>query len=177
MVATINPVPAFSSSKGLLAVEAYYPNSTASDGEESRDGDGVNQKSSILPRIVLSERGHEEGDRQYNHAKSAAYWDQACACYKSRQATTRPSTRYASTTFTTTTATGLITITPSNRPTLQPRPTSRPDPGGENDDGGGQAESQEIEVNPGDFAALYLGITGACLQRRSGVLVCTSNSL
>ncbi|KAK9899338.1 hypothetical protein P389DRAFT_47334 [Cystobasidium minutum MCA 4210] len=157
VVAALNPVPVFSSSKGLLAVTAFYPNSTTNTAN-----DGFNEDTSTIPRQTVSKRGHAHYDEDEGHE-----WDDECACYTSSSkptSTARPKTRtrYSTTVYSTTTAVGLVTITP--RPTAWP---ASPD---------GETEAQNLEIDPGAFAALYLGVSGACLQRRSGVLVCTSST-
>lgn len=160
IVAGLNPVPVFSSSKGLLSVTAYYPNSTS-----NTNNDGFNENTSTIPRRTMTKRAHEK-----HTDESEGEWDHACECFRPRTTgpaqlpTKKPKLKYGTTTYLTTTATGLITITP--------RPSRKPSPKNTDKD-----EAQNMEVDPGAFAALFLGVSGACLQRRSGVLVCTSTSL
>lgn len=150
----MNPVPVFSSSRGLLAVTAYYPNSSTNAAV-----DGFNENTSTIPRRTVTKRGHYHDDDEEER------FDDDCGCYITRKKpspTKKPKNEYATIPYSTTTEVGLVTMTP--RPTRTP---NRPQ----------DEEAQSLEVDPGAFAALFLGISGACLQRRSGVLVCTSNSL
>lgn len=161
IVASVNPVPVFSSSQGLLSVVALYPNSSSSsprkDVIQANIDKSTKSKGTRGNYEYLDKRGHQQ------------IWNEACACYKPKESSNHH--EYDTTTYTTTTATGLITLKPI--PTRKPKPTPTPKPKPRPE----EEEPQEMQVDPGAFAGPFLGMTGACLQRRSGVLVCTSNSL
>lgn len=162
IAASLNPVPIFSSSKGLMSVIALYPNSSL---PTAREPDGGSTRTSLEARNLLNYEYADSHDLE-KRGGQRTYWNDACACYRTRL---HPhSDEYDATTYTTTTATGLISFKPEpSRKPPKPEPTTTNPP----------KKSEEMQVDPGAFAGLFLGITGACLQRRSGVLVCTSNSL
>lgn len=156
-------MPVFSSSKGLLSVVAFYPNSSISTSPRPVRND---IKKAVQARDLSEYGSFHHYDMEVRG--QPVYWNEACACYKPGR---HPQDdEYDITTYITTTATALITLEPSStREPHRPKPTK----GSTNS----TTKSQEMRVDPGAFAGLFLGITGACLQRRSGVLVCTSNSL
>lgn len=150
-MASLNPVPVFSGSKGLLSVVSLYPNSS------------LPRKDRVDPEKAEKDtRPKPKADHELAERGEAKQWNAACGCYESAEGPKW--NEYDATTFTTTTATGLITHSP--KPTRKPKPKPKP-----------EDKPQGVQVDPGAFAGLFLGLTGACLQRHSGVLVCTSNSL
>lgn len=181
-------MPVFKNSQGLLRVVAAYPNITDHIN-------GVKSKPKLKRDLLHSVPIFDSLQMEKRTKFVTEYWDEGCACLltvtstivhtdktiKTRHHTTtidskpthhasnnaliqhRGNTRsYGTTTYTTTTATGYITPKPHTN--TRPNP---PDPTG----------VSAINVDAGAFAGLFLGVTGGCLQRRSGVLVCTSTSL
>lgn len=171
IMATINPVPTFSASAGLLVIRAAYPNDTDTQNSPASSRAAIQNYSSlsqdnrgILPRMhPLDARGQMHGESEY--------WDTGCGCVRTRTLTAT-TTRYSTTVL-------------HPKTTITPEPTSAVQPTGPSHTGGSGGSDNRTATGRGDtglavvqgsFAALFLGVSGGCLQRRSGVLVCTSSS-
>lgn len=112
--------------------------------------------------ITLSRR-----DDAQDQVVVSEVWDLSCQCMRTVTQTV------FSTKYSTKTQHRTVTVEPATSTTSSslPQPTS---------DGSGDsstAKGSGIQVQPGNFAGMWLGLSGGCLQRRSGVLVCTSSSL
>ena len=158
MIATIYPVPTFNANGGLIRVTASYPNST----------DAVNLDAPIRRTSFEEEAAILQPRGQHNNEQE--YWDAGCGCIQT-VTRTRVKTIYSTETVRRSTP-ALPTVTsdqPAQPETTAPSGGTSNSPAGRGDTG--------IAVEQGSFAALYLGVSGGCLQRRSGVLVCTASSL
>ena len=161
IIGMLYPVPQFSRTAGLLALTA------------SRNGTAVRMKRSLnlwsnttgLPVYGPSLQPRKEVTR----TTDSKYWDDECQCYaKTRiRYTTEYQTRTTKATLTLPDApTQVQHSTPSASATLGfpgVTPTQTPAMNVSNPD-------------QGDFVGLWLGVMGGCMQRKSGVLVCTSAS-
>lgn len=166
-MATLNPVPVFDASKGLLSVVALYPGSAPKMDRTSKS------------KTEFASQTKEKRDHQYEIETlgEQRIWNAECECYRPRFTSRIYDDVYDTTTYTTSTATGIITLKPISTSTSRPRPTSTPKPTKRPQHPQEPEKSKDTQVDPGTFAGMFLGLTGACLQRRSGVLVCTANSL
>ena len=172
-MATINPVPTFSASAGLLVIRAAYPNGTDTQNAPSPSRAPIGNFSTLLQdsQSLLLPRTHLEVPRGQGAGESE-YWDMGCGCVKTRTLTATE-TRYST-----------KVLHPKTTITLEPIPTPQPtglSPTGDSGDNGTRTTTGRgdtgLAVVQGSFAALFLGVSGGCLQKRSGVLVCTSSSL
>ncbi|KAL7010304.1 hypothetical protein EMMF5_000325 [Cystobasidiomycetes sp. EMM_F5] len=108
----------------------------------------------------LNQRAKAEGAVRYT--SHTEYWDDNCGCMATKTAV------YFTTLRTTRTLRPTVTL-PTNRP-----PASTP-----TGVSGSSADSDYDKSNnpdAGDFVGLWLGVMGGCLQRQSGVLVCTGSA-
>lgn len=171
VVGLVYPVPQFSQTGGLLSL-ALTRNGTAliSGGEgiatitstiHARREFVAN---SSLPGTFfgpqLNQRAKAEGAVRYT--SHTEYWDDNCGCMATKTAV------YFTTLRTTRTLRPTVTL-PTNRP-----PASTP-----TGVSGSSADSDYDKSNnpdAGDFVGLWLGVMGGCLQRQSGVLVCTGSA-
>ena len=159
VVATIYPVPTFSANAGLLKVTASYPNST----------DAVNLDAPIRRTTFEAEAARLQARGNPDHSIEQEYWDVGCGCMQT-VTRSRIKTMYSTKTLHRSTAQPTATADQIGAPQ-----TTAPS-GGTSNSTTGRGDTG-VAVEQGSFAALYLGISGGCLQRRSGVLVCTASSL
>lgn len=153
----IYPVPQWNASGGLFEIRAELNASLARRSipmhEQYEPGD-----------IYLHPRGRH--DILTSVAQVVQQWDEECGCFRSFTSTivvTQHATRTVRPTVTLTSSqTGPTSI-------IEPQPnTTVPAASGLN---------TTARVVSGSFAGLWLGVLGGCLQKRSGLLVCTSSSL
>lgn len=159
-MATIYPVPTFNASGGLIRVTASYPNST----DAVNSANPIRQTTFEEEAARLQARGHDDIDEQ-------EYWDLGCGCMQT-VTRTRVETLYSTTTIKRASTT--LSEPPSSTDTEGPQTTA---PSGSTTNSTTGQGDTGIAVEQGSFAALYLGVSGGCLQRRSGVLVCTGSTL
>ena len=152
----IYPVPQYSASLGLFEIKAAFNATTSKQSSYIHHP----TKTSHRPRAVrLTGNTYRKNLVSINEV--VKLWNEDCSCYNGSTSVNHITHTLHSTKVLQSTST--LTKTASASSHTGKVSTSR--------------LNSTSDVTVGSFSGMWLGALGGCLQKRSGVLVCTSSSL